>query len=361
MGRNLKIKFVIISAFTLVFLCSGNSNAQDITYAQPFNSPTYYNPAYVGLTLGMKARFNYMKRWTGLSGNYYTYDFSVDIADRDIPGAGGLGLYFQQDRQGLGYIRTTTVGLMPSVRIRASRKTLFQVGATVAVVNRKLNLDNAVFSSQLDPIYGNIGPSSFADYGDESTFYADFAIGGLFQFELNSVTGVVGFAAHHLTRPDQSFTGHTAPLEVNYVAHADFIISLSQSHGYYGNFGKSTGWKLNPGFIYQKQSFMDVYQVGMNVNAQYIYFGAWYKNEAFNWDSFSSWTFMIGVNVPFTNENRMKAMYSYDLMIHSEHGYVGPTHQISLIFELDGVSFHRHNGNLNSMRLPNQPLECSPF
>jgi len=247
---------------------------------------------------------------------------------------------------------------MPSVRIRASRNTLFRLGATVMGVNRKLNLDNAVFSSQLDPIYGNIGPSTFENYGDQSTFYADFAVGGIFQFEKNIVTGTIGFAAHHLTRPDQSFTGHTAPLEIKYVAHADFIIDLTQHNTF---LGKQKGWKINTGIIYQKQLFMDMYQLGLNVYTSNIYAGVWYKNEAFQWDTFSSFTFLIGLSVPFTDENRMKVMYSYDLMIYSEYGYVGPTHEITLIFEFDGISFHKNRGMLNSMRLPNQPLECSSF
>lgn len=357
MIRKLKKIFVLISALILFVFGVTEVDAQDITFSQPYNSPTYYNPAFAGLNLGLKTRFNYMKRWTGLHGNYYTYNFSADIADRNLPGSGGIGLLFQQDRQGLGYIKTTTVGVMPAVRIRSSRNTLFQVGATISAVNRKIDLTNAVFSSQLDPVYGNIGPSSFEGYGNESTFYADFVLGGLFQFEKNSVIGVIGFAAHHVTRPNTSFTGHTAPLEIKYVAHADFIINLMESRQFHG---KARGWKLNPGFIYQRQLFMDVYQVGMNVYTTHIYIGAWYKNEAFNWDHFSSFTFMLGTSVPFTKENRMKVMYSYDLMIHSEHGFVGPTHQIALIFEFDGISFHG-NKPANSMRLPNQPLECSSF
>jgi type IX secretion system PorP/SprF family membrane protein len=356
MTLKLKKILVIVGALAMFVFSVLEVKSQDITYSQPYNSPTYYNPAMVGLTLGLKARFNYLKRWTGLNGNYYTYNFSADIADRNIPGSGGLGIIFQQDRQGMGYIKSTTIGVMPSVRIRSSHNTLFQVGATIAAVNRKLDLTDAVFSSQLDPIYGNIGPSTFSSFGEESTFYADFSLGALFQFEKGSTTGVIGVAAHHLTRPDQSFTGHTAPLEIKYVAHVDFIIDLMESRQFYG---KANGWKLNPSFIYQRQLFMDVYQVGINAYTSYVYFGIWYKNEAFNWDNFSNMTFMVGTNVPFTDENRMKVMYSYDLMIHSEHGFVGPSHQISLVFEFDGISFGRNKPN--TMRRPNQPLECSSF
>ena len=164
MTLKLKKIFVIVGMLILFVYSIPELKSQDITFSQPYNAPTYYNPAFVGLTLGLKTRFNYQKRWTGLAGNYYTYMFSADIADRNIPGAGGLGLLFLQDKQGMGYIKTTTIGVMPSVRIRSSYNTLFQLGATISAVNRKLDLANAVFSSQLDPIYGNIGPSSFSDY-----------------------------------------------------------------------------------------------------------------------------------------------------------------------------------------------------
>ena len=65
MTLKLKKIFVFVGALTLLVFSVSEVKSQDITYSQPYNAPTYYNPAYVGLTLGLKTRFNYQKRWTG--------------------------------------------------------------------------------------------------------------------------------------------------------------------------------------------------------------------------------------------------------------------------------------------------------
>jgi len=82
---------------TMVFLVSmflfpTTSKSQDLDFSQYYNNPTYYNPAYVGLTMGLKSRLNYRRQWTGLSGDYHSYSFSADIAERSLPGAGGIGI-----------------------------------------------------------------------------------------------------------------------------------------------------------------------------------------------------------------------------------------------------------------------------
>ncbi len=74
-----KLHLSIISGFVLMLL-STSSSSQDLDYSQHYSNPTYYNPAYVGLTQGLKARLNYRRQWTGLSGDYHTYSFSADIA-----------------------------------------------------------------------------------------------------------------------------------------------------------------------------------------------------------------------------------------------------------------------------------------
>jgi len=51
---------------TMVFLVSmflfpTTSKSQDLDFSQYYNNPTYYNPAYVGLTMGLKSRLNYRR------------------------------------------------------------------------------------------------------------------------------------------------------------------------------------------------------------------------------------------------------------------------------------------------------------
>ena len=113
--RKAKISYsIIITLLTVVMLLPNiDAKSQDIDYAQFFNNPTYYNPAYVGITTGLKTRLNYRRQWTGLSGDYHTYSFTADIAERSLPGAGGIGIIANQSVAGTGVLRTSTIGFMP--------------------------------------------------------------------------------------------------------------------------------------------------------------------------------------------------------------------------------------------------------
>lgn len=330
--------------------------AQDVDFSQFFNNPTYYNPAYVGLTKGLKVRMNYRRQWTGLSGDYHAYDFSADVADRNIPGAGGLGMIATSDLQGFGMIKTSMVGIIPAVRIPITRNSVFQLGALVSIISRQVNWNNLVFSDQLDPRLGNIGPSSFSNPGNSSPItFPDFTVGGIYQAQFNNVVGTFGFAVHHITQPNQSFLQNVAPLPREYVAHADFVITLVRHGGYYY---RARDIKINPGIFFKQQSTMKLLTFGANAYVSNVYFGVWYKDEVFSERGFGTFVGLLGINIPFDNDNRMKLMYSYDINVLHNTNFTGPSHEISLIFELDNVHL------INPRRLPSidrREMECSPF
>ncbi|MBN2638288.1 MAG: PorP/SprF family type IX secretion system membrane protein [Bacteroidales bacterium] len=331
--------------------------AQDVDFSQFFTNPTYFNPAYVGLSVGMKVRFNYLKQWTGLSGNYHAFNFSADVADRNIPGAGGLGIIATSDQQGFGTLKTSTIGVIPAVRIPINDYSVFQMGALVSLVSRQIDYSNLVFADQLDPRLGNIGASSFPNPGAAPIVFPDFSLGGIYQFQFNNVTGTIGFAAHHITQPDQSFLENIAPLPRKYVAHMDFIFDFQKHRGFYA---RARGFKLNPGILYQTQAGMRLLAVGSNAYVQNVYAGLWYQSEVFNSNSISNLVWMAGLNMPFNNENRMKVIYSFIMNLSGNISLPGPSHQISLILELDNFSL------INPYRMNRQSkyrgtVECSPF
>jgi type IX secretion system PorP/SprF family membrane protein len=331
--------------------------AQDIDFSQFFNNPTYFNPAYVGLTPGLKVRMNYQRQWVGLSGNYHAYDFSADIADRNIPGAGGIGIIATQDQQGLGMLKSSMIGILPSVRIPINNFSIFQLGAMVAVVNRQFDWNNLVFSDQLDPRLGNIDPSAFTNPGAGPVVFPDFSLGGIYQLKLNHITGTFGFAVHHITEPNQSFLENVAPLPRKYVAHMDFIIDFERNRGFYS---RARNIKLNPGVFYQTQAKMRLLAVGTNAYVSNVYAGVWYQNEVFKTGSLSNLVWLVGLNVPFDNNSRMKVMYSYNMNLSGTSGFPGASHEISLIFELDNVVLINPVRFRNTSRSRNA-LECSPF
>lgn len=351
---------ILIYLLILVILTmSYKAEAQDVDFSQHYSNPTYYNPAYVGLSTGLKARLNIRKRWTGLEGRYNTYNFSVDMAERSLPGAGGLGLLATQDVQGAGLFKTNTVGIMPAVRIPVSRSSIIQIGALAAIVTKQLNFEKLVFTDQLDPHYGNIYPSAFEATLRDKVIFPDFSFGGIYQFQGRDVEGIIGTAVHHLTEPNQSFFDIKAPLTRKYVYHMDFIISLQDDRNFYE---RRTEIKLNPGMMVQYQNGLFVYTAGMNIYFSHVYLGLWYRNEALEYDTYSNFSFMGGINIYFNETSRMKFIYTYDYNIMARHNFTGPSHEISLIFEFDDISFwNKDRNSLGAGYRRNAPIECSPF
>ncbi|MDG1900666.1 MAG: type IX secretion system membrane protein PorP/SprF [Bacteroidales bacterium] len=352
---------------TMVFLVSmflfpTTSKSQDLDFSQYYNNPTYYNPAYVGLTMGLKSRLNYRRQWTGLSGDYHSYSFSADIAERSLPGAGGIGIIANQSLAGKGVLKTNTIGIMPSVRIPISKNAIFQLGALASVVTQQLNWDNLVFSDQLDPRWGNIYPTNFPGAARDKVSFPDFSFGGIFQFKpSDDLDGTIGAAVHHLTTPNQSFFEVDAKLPRKYVYNLDFIITIREDQGYYS---KRQGFKLNPGMMVQHQSSMLLYTMGMNIYMSNVYLGLWYRNQTLEYDEFSTFTAMAGLNIPFNEQWRMKVMYSYEMNINSNQNFTGPSHEISLIFEFDDIGLiQKRSGGFMapSSKRSNSPIECSPF
>jgi len=352
---------------TMVFLVSmflfpTTSKSQDLDFSQYYNNPTYYNPAYVGLTMGLKSRLNYRRQWTGLSGDYHSYSFSADIAERSLPGAGGIGIIANQSLAGKGVLKTNTIGIMPSVRIPISKNAIFQLGALASVVTQQLNWDNLVFSDQLDPRWGNIYPTNFPGAARDKVSFPDFSFGGIFQFKpSDDLEGTIGAAVHHLTTPNQSFFEVNAKLPRKYVYNLDFIITIREDQGYYS---KRQGFKLNPGMMVQHQSSMLLYTMGMNIYMSNVYLGIWYRNQTLEYDEFSTFTAMAGLNIPFNEQWRMKVMYSYEMNINSNQNFTGPSHEISLIFEFDDIGLiQKRSGGFMapSSKRSNSPIECSPF
>ncbi len=344
----------VLTIFILLILSSTNRlNAQDLDFSQHYSNPTYYNPAFVGLTPGFR------KRWTGLEGRYNTYNFSMDIAERGLPGAGGLGLIASQDVQGAGLFKTNTIGFMPSVRIPISRNSILQVGALAAIVSRQFNFDDLVFTDQLDPKYGNIYPSAFTSTMRNKVVFPDFAFGAIYQFKGRDLDGNIGAAVHHLTQPNQSFFEVKAPLPMKYVYHMDLVITIQEHRSLYE---KRKEFKMNPGLMVQYQNGLFVYTLGMNVYFSRLYLGLWYRNEAMEYDSYSNFTMMGGLNIHFNETSRMKVIYSYDYNIMAKHNFTGPSHEISLVFEFDDISFWDNTrGTKSNAYRRNQPIECSPF
>ncbi|MFO8128858.1 MAG: PorP/SprF family type IX secretion system membrane protein [Bacteroidales bacterium] len=350
--------------------------AQDPLYSQWTANPTYYNPAYVGISNGMRARFNYRQQWVKLPQDFRSFNFNVDAAARDIPGSGGLGLMVESDNEGEGYIKRTVVGATAAVRIPIHHNMITQFGILASFVQKRVDWNRFVFTDQLDERYGNIYPSSFKHPSDDRVTYPDFGAGGTFRFvestfKHTEVVGTMGIAVHHLFSPNETFLQQSSPLPRKLVVTGDFIIQDEINRGPNKAFQmQEGGFKFNPGIIYQYQGGMQSYSAGINVYKHPIYVGLWYRNDDFEFMGHDMLILTVGLNTIFNDNSRMKIFYSYDAMLSDVTKATGGSHEIVLVFELDELHLFNPGsrrmfqvGNYTNGRNKNMPsaLECSPF
>ena len=222
------------------------TRGQDVNYSQFFSTPLYYNPAYTGINTGLRARFLFRDQWPSLPIDFKSYYFSADLGDRNLPGAGGIGIMINSDSPGAGMINTLQAALAISVRIRIASFMVAQVGIKAAVLQRKVNWDDLVFADQLDPKYGAVYQTSFIPPDAGSRVVPDFGAGGIFQFSnaTGNMTGSIGFAVDHIFRPDVSLLSDgSAPFHRKWVIHGDAIFSTGEFNRLHADvsFGNGVG------------------------------------------------------------------------------------------------------------------------
>lgn len=344
-NNRLKCLFSIIT-IVIVVIFAGTLFGQDPTFSQFYNNPIYYNPAYTGSNPGMRARLNYRNQWNNLPTNYNNYTLSIDAAEPNLPGAGGLGLVFQSDFDGFGNIKTTSASLVTSVKVDFSESFIAMYGLGASFVQKTSDWSGMVFSDQLDPRYGNVNNSAFQEPDFYKIYYPDFGTGLLFRFCESSeyfkrIVATFSLGAQHVFRPDISFTGtNEIKMPVKLVIMGDLLLDNdSETSGPRGNYpNKASAFKLNPGFLFERQGDMTNFSIGLNAYKSFIYSGIWVRSQSFTFTNVNDLIIMIGANIPFTDNSTIKFRYSYDYVLSDLRRSVGATHEISLLYELSNFS-----------------------
>lgn len=356
-------RIIHLVALSLIFLFPSGGSGQDLNFSQYFNVPTYYNPAMTGLYAGVRARFDFRDQYPALPDDFKGYFFSAELGDRRLPGAGGIGLIFNTDNEGVAFIQNLTVGLSLSVRIQLAENLVTQVGVKAAYLQKTLNWEDFVFGDQLNARYGYMGtPSNFQHPDYNRVAAPDFGFGFVLQGanSRQSMVGTFGLAIDHLFSPDLAFlsTGSDR-LPKKWVAQADGIFTVGGSR-----YNNSDALKINPGIIYQQQGPFTSLQFGANFYKYNIYLGAYFKSI---WTELFQGAVVLtaGYRYPFTDELSLKFAYSYDLQTNTMMAGTGGAHEITLIFEFDqeGVFTSRSGFGRGSTKRGKwgQRLECQDF
>jgi type IX secretion system PorP/SprF family membrane protein len=356
-------------AFLGLVLSWQSASAQDVNYSQYFSAPLYFNPAFTGINTGVRARFLFRDQWPNLPQDFKAYYFSADLGDRNLPGAGGLGLMVNQDNEGIGFIHNLNVALDVAVRIPLTPNMIAQVGIKAAVVQKSVNWDDFVFSDQLSAKYGNIYNSSFIPPESNTKVFPDFAAGGILQFMTpqGNMNGNMGFAVDHIFKPDESFLSNaSAPLPRKFIAHGDLVFSTGyvSSSSFYR--ASDEPLKIDIGALYQNQDKLNSLEVGLNLLKYNIYLGSWYKNTLTGTIN-SAIALLAGYRFMFAQDVSLRFMYSYDLQISGAQSGTGGAHEVSLVLEFDKVQLFGRGGGGGGGFVPgggrkgSSAMECPTF
>lgn len=285
----------------LLMIQGANAYAQDPEFTQFYANPLYLNPAFAGSHTCPRINMNYRNQWPGITGDFVTYSASYDQFVYGIKG--GLGLLVTNDQAGEGTLKSSTVNAIYSWIKPINRKVSFSFGFQASYLNKTLDWSKLTFGDMIDPKRGFVTPTSEVP-GPNASHNFDVSTGVL----VFSKKFFAGFAAHHLTEPDESMMGEGSPLPRKYTAHAGWMIPVNSQ-------GEETF--VSPNVLYRQQQDFRQLNLGMYVMRGPIVGGLWYRNE----DSF---IILLGIQ-----KDIFKIGYSYDVTISRLSNKTAGSHELS--------------------------------
>lgn len=293
------------SILVLGVVCTLDLSAQDPQFTQFYANPLYLNPAFAGAARCPRVALNYRNQWPALTGTFVTTSVSYDQYVEGI--SGGLGLLVTNDQAGKGTLNTTTVSGLYAYQL-SLRKFSIQAGFQATYFQKSLDWDKLTFGDMIDPRRGFIYNTNDVPRGG-TVSNADFSA-GLLGF---SDKFYVGFAAHHLTEPNESLIVGTSKLPMKLTGHAGAIIPL----GMKGKYGEAQS-RISPNVLYQQQAEFRQLNLGLYVDRGPITAGVWYRTR----DAF---IVLIGFHT-----EKLKFGYSYDVTTSKLTTATAGSHEVSL-------------------------------
>jgi len=255
---------------------------------------------------------NFRDQWPSISGTYVTYNASYDQHIEKL--SGGIGVLLNTDRAGQGILNTTTVSFMYSFRLEVNRSFSMKLALQAAYFQKHLDWQKLTFPDMIDKRHGFVFNTNEVPPSRLTKRNADFAAGILGYGE----NYFVGFAAHHLTMPDEGFISKSR-MPIKFTVHAGGIINLVKKVRRRSNDHTPT---LSPNILFMQQQNFQQINYGLYFNRYPFVGGLWFRQNFKNSDAI---IFMVGLQV-----SMFKVGYSYDLTISNLISNAIGSHEISM-------------------------------
>jgi len=285
--------------------------SQDFQFTQFYANPIYLNPAFAGSARCPRFVLNYRNQWPNISGpTYVTYSASYDQHFDAL--AGGIGILATTDNQGNGTLKTTTASFIYAYSTAVTREFSIKAGLQGTYFQKNLDHTKLNFGDMIDARRGFVWNTN-ETIPSQTKYNADFSA-GLLGYSKNYF---FGFAANHITQPDEGLLGESR-LPAKFIIHGGATIQLEKRREIY----------LSPNILFQQQQKFTQLNVGLYYNNGPFVAGLWYRNT-------DAVIVLAGIQ-----NRQIKFGYSYDVTVSKLAGNTAGSHEISLQFKLSC----RHHG-----------------
>ena len=318
MKNQVKRKLHIILLLSLVWPFSVMS--QDLQFSQFYANALYHNPAFAGTVNHFRASLDYRYQWVNLENPYSTAFVS---ADYNIKSANsGVGIYFLNDRAGVGNYQTNEIAAQYSYKVKLDRYNVISLGLQPSFVIRSVNYNNFIFGDQLTDEGVSDGESDENRAGKDNLSYLDVSAGALYYNELLWA----GIAAHHMNTPAMSFdnTGEKLPMKLSLHAGGQLRLMDERNNFFY----------VIPAIHYKMQGYYDQLDLGVYMNYNNLVAGLWYrglpvKNTVKGTTNHDAFTILLGVS-----KDDFSFGYSYDIGLSKLTNTLMGAHELTIRYEV---------------------------
>lgn len=297
----------LLKTFAAIFgvFLSTSALAQDPEFSQFYANPLYLNPAFAGSNNCPRVALNYRNQWPGLSGSFVTQSVSYDQRLGYNKGA-GIGFLVTND-EAAKTLNTLNASAIFSYHLPVTRKFAIRVGFQATYFQKSLDWSKLTFGDMIDPRRGFVYNTNDVPNGNGKKTGIDFS-GGILGF---SEKFFFGFAAHHVTEPNESLVLGESKLPMKITGHAGAVIPLRKSKY------RTSDTKISPNILYRNQGTFQQLNLGVYVNKGPIWTGVWYRNG----DAF---IVLLGIQTDL-----VRLGYSYDVTTNQLTLATAGSHEIS--------------------------------
>ncbi len=287
----------------IFFYSYQNCLGQDPAFSQFYANRLYLNPAFAGTAKCPRLTLNYRNQWPGIDNSFITYAASFDQNIDAI--SGGIGVQLMSDQAGEGVLSTTSAAFMYSYQFNVNRKFSIRAGFQGTLVQKAIDVSNLRFGDMIDARRGFVYQSQ-EQIPNDKIIYPDFSFGMLGFSEKY----YFGFAAHHLTAPDEGLID-LSPLPMRITGHFGAVFPLGIRH---------EDMTLSPNVIYQSQGGAQEINLGLYLSKGPVVLGVWNRIG----DAFMG---LLGVQT-----DDFKIGYSYDITTSLLSDKTAGSHEISFSY-----------------------------